>query len=388
MTLGRISILFFFLASGVANAGGMISSGGEYITTEDNPWFIGNQTVNYCIEMAADAFSLPTATAQEQIESTLADWKSTLAYFSPFPTGPDILDGLPHNLTFDFHRVEQCSSDTDLVFYLGKTPPIVAETLKDMAQFTIAFARQTDFDDGTGRAHGIVWVVADQGPSAYLGPRALQEGMWSTPGRFQNIVLHELGHVFGLTHSKFNLMRADFPASMVKKTKIKTLDPRALADILWIQLEKPLCGEVATDAFVTTDLLGINFASDASACLKLDPAHSGHLRLELHNGQQKVKTISMIVGKILYRNDADIFGIAGKYVVRPIPGTLRGAAYREHPFIQVRPPDIVATYAMPDADVTAFITTIPGLGARLILVGKGGRSEWVEIRIPNVWPDL
>lgn len=68
-----IFFLFSSLSSFSSFAGGMTSSGGEFITTEKNPWFIGVADIRYCINKSEN-FSVKIDAARKIIKAAIKDW--------------------------------------------------------------------------------------------------------------------------------------------------------------------------------------------------------------------------------------------------------------------------------------------------------------------------
>src|SRR5688572_27667822 len=65
--------------------GDMTSSGGELLTVEKNPWFIGSKPVHYCIIKGED-FSASLNSSKQVIKEAIDDWTRTLSKLNSIPT--------------------------------------------------------------------------------------------------------------------------------------------------------------------------------------------------------------------------------------------------------------------------------------------------------------
>lgn len=57
-----VAVLALFGFSANASSGGMTSSGGELIVSEDNPWFVGERAVSYCVLRPSDTRNIGNMT--------------------------------------------------------------------------------------------------------------------------------------------------------------------------------------------------------------------------------------------------------------------------------------------------------------------------------------
>lgn len=206
-----VALLEFGLAAGgaVAFAGNSSGGGAEFITTERNPWFIGNAPVRYCVERSTTTFSPNDAAIDAALQSALANWAQTISAMRPAPTTFDIFAGSAKNLTTSFIR-EVCNESTELHFFFGVSNQLIRESLQHLAHYTLSFAKQTEFDPLLGRAKGIIWLSGDIGPEAFQGPHRPGE-FWGFGASLYNVLLHEIGHVYGFGHSSNGIMQANAP---------------------------------------------------------------------------------------------------------------------------------------------------------------------------------
>jgi hypothetical protein len=266
-----------------AAAGNSSSGGGEFITTENNPWFIGETPVSYCVEADHAAFSAGDAQIDAAVQEALTTWASTVQALAPIPTGA--IGGQPRSLSTSFVR-SPCDASTELRFVFGVHTPEIDELLKQFARYTISFAKQRAFDEATGRAKGVVWVAGDRGASAYMGPHAPGE-YWSMGATLYNVLLHELGHVYGLGHSNTGAMNANVPEWSVLGASSTRY---AIEDKLmqqWRRTRHDVCGWLdhlgsPADAAFIDRLFGVPDREPARACLHVEA--SARLRLTVEAG--------------------------------------------------------------------------------------------------------
>ncbi|MGE0174965.1 MAG: hypothetical protein AB7T49_19385 [Oligoflexales bacterium] len=237
--LGFIGLVLF---EQFALAGGITSSGGEFITTEKNPWFIGSEPVRYCVQISSD-FS--NSNADRIVRDALLDWSQTIQALKPRAISK--LGGKTLSTKF----AEVACEQAELEFRLGTIDQDIEDNLKHHARYTIGFAWLKDYDDSIGRAKkGIIWLTPDQGPKAYSGP-ASQEKFWSKDHTFQTVLTHEIGHLYGFDHLEFGVMDASIPnTALTTGAKLWQVQARDYLRLLRLAENDVLCLTDESDDWV------------------------------------------------------------------------------------------------------------------------------------------
>lgn len=203
----KVKLFFLYLLFIICErslAGGWVVGGGEILGDAVNPWFLNdNPVVRYCIKVDDANFGLNRNRIEQIVVRGLGFWtrqfSESLRFDKDFPVGKQIF------------LKEDCQSSTDLKFQFGVLDPDQIQKLQDLDR-KIAVSVRTDYDKVAMRGKGFIYIAPEQGTLALSGPR-VEKKPWSlSKGLLTELVLlHELGHVFGMRHdSKIPLMQEDF----------------------------------------------------------------------------------------------------------------------------------------------------------------------------------
>lgn len=204
MKLTKLFIWSMLLWAYSSYAGGWVVGGGQIQNDSNNPWFLNNnKNVSYCIQVDETNFSLKKPQLETIVARALKFWTRQFAesyYADPdFPVGRQVFS------------YEDCTSSTDLRFQFGVLSLDQIQNLSGIDK-KIAMAVRTDYDQVQLRGKGFIYLVPERGPLA-LEPGLMWPTSWSKFDGWttQLTVMHELGHVFGLSHSdRIPLMRESY----------------------------------------------------------------------------------------------------------------------------------------------------------------------------------
>jgi hypothetical protein len=197
-------------------AGPWTSGGGEILEQAQNPWFLdgprATAPIHYCVEAAAD-FPVPLSKLAILTERAFLWWNNQFG--NAFDPGNSlVVQGAKRELhvlvnTSRFVREESCSAGTDLAFQFGNLnndQQTEFQRLQIELSRYVALTIRTDYSDEL-RGKGFIYVSPDRGPNAFHGQNVRPEA-WTaddpTTSRLQAVLIHELGHVFGLAHAQSN----------------------------------------------------------------------------------------------------------------------------------------------------------------------------------------
>lgn len=204
----RSFILIAALMFSVNSYSGWSSGGGELIGDTQNPWFVKNtKEIKYCVEIDEANFGQTRAISEQRIENAIQYWKKEFA---------------GHSLNLQLKVASQsfvkgsCSTDTGLRFQFGVLTEEQKEKMGDISRI-IGVAVRTDYDKENLRGKGFIYIAPSRGPLKIESEEIVAEPWAQYDGELLELILiHEMGHVFGLPHITGSaLMAADSVESIL-----------------------------------------------------------------------------------------------------------------------------------------------------------------------------
>ncbi len=316
------AMIFSFCALS-ALAGGWVSGGGNILRNANNPWFLENtQVVEYCIMIDSVAFAdLPTP-VDILIEKALAFWKTQMADSAAgtdaYPIGGP---GSPSPLTIikiatqEFVPHQKCNGTEPLVFQFGTLTPEQSTFIGNSGK-VIGMAVRTEYDETNLRGRGFIYLASDNGSMKYEGEhlhaKAWHEGKG---GLLFRAIVHELGHVFGLSHSGEGLMSEAYTESLLweKSYRKAYADSFDLPSVFHFELS-PLVSAQMLGSMVCQGpegklLFGPEFHFPMRAQLKTNGG-DGYLITAKFDGTSDEILIGKLVGKTELRVPGHGFGVS------------------------------------------------------------------------------
>lgn len=217
-------VFCLFISTKIFAGNGWGASGGSFMKDLANPWFISNtEFISYCIVLNEKEISVEKASIRKAIVNAFSYWKEQFKYASyGFSAEKFIKTGFQTPIEKDCPRgPKEIDSSIDLVFQFGKLSrkqkkdPVFQGILK-----VIGVAIRTDYDKKLLKGRGFIYVNPDRGPNS-VKDETVENDYLSKGNVLLSILIHELGHVFGIRHhgSKFDVMGEGFLANIIRKPK-------------------------------------------------------------------------------------------------------------------------------------------------------------------------
>lgn len=199
--------------SRLSRAGGWTGNGGDFSEVNDNIWFIGNKTINYCI-IPSDQFILSKSEIENILLSSFNKWKDFFKKYdllkpltarrlgSNRQSSISFLDGIERGANFNFKINSDCKK-SDLKFFFGVENKIIKEYKKFETEHPYGFAIRKTYDHEKFLNTGLIWIKNVNNKS-----------------HVEHTLLHELGHVFGMKHDSVYIMRSSMAVEMESQKSI------------------------------------------------------------------------------------------------------------------------------------------------------------------------
>ncbi len=172
------------------DSGGWSGNGGGPNRVQDNVWFLGDEPLRYCIKLGP-AQTLTMAQAQSMTQRSLQAWKQFFQQYHIGPARPadPALRNLQLHMTLQFQEVN-CQDGAELEIYFGLENEDIRLYRQMNESDGLGLALRRSYDHKLHRHHGYIWL----------------QNFTNDPRKTEHLLLHELGHVFGMKHDSVFVM--------------------------------------------------------------------------------------------------------------------------------------------------------------------------------------
>lgn len=185
---------------GETSFAGWSSNGADFVRDQNNPWFLGAATVNYCLHMDS-SYKLPEREVLSLVRESLDEWKQFFGKYGLDHTHIGdgtyrlrFLDGQSRPLSLNFSQVPNCKAEQgDLEIFFGQKNAIIKNSIEQGGHHGAGLAVRSDFNHSTYRNGGFIWI----------------ENFSNERSKVKHMLLHELGHMFGMKHNSVHVMDED-----------------------------------------------------------------------------------------------------------------------------------------------------------------------------------
>jgi len=214
----------------------------DVVDDDGSAWFLGEGEIRYCFKHnfnpgPVESWALGGKTYsynsidffRESVREAVKKWDDYL--ISLFHSeGKNFNVQAPYELKADepvvntkflkWIALDECDGSENLSIYLGVDSPETEEVRKRYLD-PLAFAHRTSYNDETGEGKGFIWIKKIEFLK-YISNRNYDTKtfypavMSFANNEFLKIMVHELGHVFGFSHSEKTIMSQDYSTEILK----------------------------------------------------------------------------------------------------------------------------------------------------------------------------
>lgn len=161
------------------------------------------KVVQYCI-IASPDFPITIAILKPKVQTAVSEWIRYLKTHRVFEDG-----AFEKRLTLDWVESQSCDH-SDLKFSFGESDPATEVASRNLNQ-PWSMALRTSYDAENTWSKGVVWFAK---PGIYTETSGATYPNWNLSFSIEALLLHEIGHVFGVGHVDGTIMAEDIVSSV------------------------------------------------------------------------------------------------------------------------------------------------------------------------------
>ncbi len=206
-----------FYTQSIFATGGWTGNGGITTLDQNNPWFLGSDKIQYCLKVNK-SYPLNTAAVDYMIHQSSTRWNDFFNRYQmnagfPYSNYQVFLDGTKKKIMTEFESAKNCDTvfqtcvgknvdaqkchdelKSTVLFLVGESNSVV-DTYLNLNGSAAGAAIRTEYNHDTLQSGGIVWIGS-----------SVKNKSWS---QTSHMLLHEIGHVFGMKHDSCWVMSQD-----------------------------------------------------------------------------------------------------------------------------------------------------------------------------------
>lgn len=209
-----ILIYFVLLAVSLLRAG-TETHGTETKTDQHNPWFLGDEAIPFCLKVDPKG-PYTIAEFRQLVLESVADWKTFFAKYGmdklKFGMGfpPKMFPDLNlRGLSLNFEEISECTDISKQIQIQLSTKPDREPFWESTSSTVFGAATRESYNHNTYRTGGRIWIhdfkdQKERPPVATI----------------KHLLLHELGHVFGMRHNEVWVMYENAATSSIGENEL------------------------------------------------------------------------------------------------------------------------------------------------------------------------